>query len=615
MIKLGWIHLQHSQVMHDSCHRIKVQVALGLLLLFVCLIAKSAEPSPPQWWVEQSLITNSQPQNNAPLTIGQLKNTVWSVAKSLDAQFLALGGAGDELRAMVRAWDRNFPVTPNSAPHTPDIIKDGDMLAVANQGQLKNSVMTVYRRLKALGLNIVLKDLDAVTKTPKDFVVDPDHAASLPWSSLKPAKNSAPALLGHLKFCFSFELQGGLTGNASAGQVVAVSRDTLLPVTVPAGLNEVVAIAAGSAHNLALKKNGTVVAWGSNQSGATTVPAGLSQVVAISTQSSHNLALKYDGTVVAWGDNNSGQQNIPPGLNEVVAISAGRWHNLALKSNGTVVAWGSNDRGQSAVPTGLNNVVLISAGSGHSIAIKADGTVVGWGDNAYAQLSMGNAAAVSALSSTGNRNLLLRKDGTAFTNGGYFLMNQVPFGLLTLFDWSQRSPAELNNAVAISSSGDLNIALRNDGTTISWKHVVNPQASYYISNYYYYISNGYPIPSLNAYDLNIQPVFQGLTNLIAVDLGGTHLAIVGDGVSPVWHGESYSLGAEGDVSTGGVYYRPRIQNGPLSFSASGLPPGLSIAPSTGIVSGTATTTGVWTATISARNDRGFTSKSVRFYLD
>src|SRR5687767_3244865 len=52
----------------------------------------------------------------------------------------------------------------------------------------------------------------------------------------------------------------------------------------------------GSYHSLALKQDGTVVAWGQ-----TSVPAGLSNVVAVAAAADNSLALKSDGTVVGWG--------------------------------------------------------------------------------------------------------------------------------------------------------------------------------------------------------------------------------------------------------------------------------------------------------------------------
>lgn len=96
-----------------------------------------------------------------------------------------------------------------------------------------------------------------------------------------------------------------------------------------------------------------VVAWGLNHLGQGDVPAGLSDVTAISTYYTHSLALKSDGTVLAWGYNgynSTGEASVPAGLSDVTAISAGGAHNLALRSNGTVVAWGSNYFGQSDVP-------------------------------------------------------------------------------------------------------------------------------------------------------------------------------------------------------------------------------------------------------------------------
>jgi len=57
-----------------------------------------------------------------------------------------------------------------------------------------------------------------------------------------------------------------------------------------------------------------VRAWGSNITGETTVPAGLTGAVAISASGDFDffsLALKRDGTVIGWGSNRSGQSTPP----------------------------------------------------------------------------------------------------------------------------------------------------------------------------------------------------------------------------------------------------------------------------------------------------------------
>ena len=74
--------------------------------------------------------------------------------------------------------------------------------------------------------------------------------------------------------------------------------------------------------------------------GQTDIPKGLSDVTAIAAGEYHSLALKKDGSVVAWGQNKNGECNVPENLHDVVAISAGNGQSLALKKDGTLVAWG-----------------------------------------------------------------------------------------------------------------------------------------------------------------------------------------------------------------------------------------------------------------------------------
>ena len=123
------------------------------------------------------------------------------------------------------------------------------------------------------------------------------------------------------------------------------------------------AIDGGDTMSLAIKSDGTVVAWGTNTNAQMDVPTGLSNVTAVSTGS---LAIKSDGTVVAWGTVPSG---MPAGLSKVKAISTRFGVNLALKSDGTVVAWGRNDYGQTKVPAGASGASAVSAGQLFSLAL------------------------------------------------------------------------------------------------------------------------------------------------------------------------------------------------------------------------------------------------------
>ena len=97
------------------------------------------------------------------------------------------------------------------------------------------------------------------------------------------------------------------------------------------------------------------------------------------------LALKSDGTVVAWGGGLA--TDVPADLSNVVAVAAGRYHSLALKNDGTVVAWAFGLA--TNVPSGLNNVVAVAAGWQHSLAVKNDGTVVAWGSGTATNVPAG----------------------------------------------------------------------------------------------------------------------------------------------------------------------------------------------------------------------------------
>ena len=89
----------------------------------------------------------------------------------------------------------------------------------------------------------------------------------------------------------------------AAPRVTATATEVLAAPTPPPPIPRDAAtrIAAGYNHGLALKADGTLLAWGQNDCGQTDVPAGLTNVAAIAAGASHSLALKSDGTVVGWG--------------------------------------------------------------------------------------------------------------------------------------------------------------------------------------------------------------------------------------------------------------------------------------------------------------------------
>jgi len=84
----------------------------------------------------------------------------------------------------------------------------------------------------------------------------------------------------------------------------------------------------------------------------------------------HNLGLKTDGTLVAWGRNDYGQCDVPSPNADFVAVSASHLHSLSLKTAGSIVAWGDNHAGQCDVPAPNSNFVAVAAGGTHSLVLQ-----------------------------------------------------------------------------------------------------------------------------------------------------------------------------------------------------------------------------------------------------
>jgi alpha-tubulin suppressor-like RCC1 family protein len=183
------------------------------------------------------------------------------------------------------------------------------------------------------------------------------------------------------------------------GSVIAWGSDNLDQTNVPATAQSgVIAIAAGEDHTLALKSDGSRITWGFSSYAPELIPPPGAQtgVVAIAAGGDHSLALKSDGSVIAWGVDRSGDTSVPIAAQSgVIAIAAGDRHNIALKANGTIVVWGDNSTGQCDVPAAAQtDVVAIAAaggddeGRGHTVVLKSDGTILVWGYNGYGQTNV-----------------------------------------------------------------------------------------------------------------------------------------------------------------------------------------------------------------------------------
>jgi alpha-tubulin suppressor-like RCC1 family protein len=313
-------------------------------------------------------------------------------------------------------------------------------------------------------------------------------------------------------------------GNVGDGTVVIKSS----PVTVPSANVDWSQISS-SGHTLAVKANGALWAWGSNNYGElgngsagtnggaqanTSIPAQVGVVTnwkTVSAQNGYSLGIRTDGTLWAWGYNaegSLGDGTVTHRSSPVQIGSLTTWATLgtssqqspvfAIKTDGTLWGWGFNSAGGAAGSGGalgdgtitsksspvqignLTNWKQISCGYHQTAAIKTDGTMWAWGYNSSGQLGIGNTTSVSSpvqvgtstnwkqVACTGSSTVgAVKTDGTLWTWG---LAGDGALGNGTN-SGALSSPIQVGSLTNWKSiyAGDHNfLAQRTDGSVWSW---------------------------------------------------------------------------------------------------------------------------------------------------
>ena len=274
------------------------------------------------------------------------------------------------------------------------------------------------------------------------------------------------------------------------------------------GVSNVVSVAAGYRHALALRADMKVFAWGDDtygqlgvggSSGQTNtpiqslIPTG-TNIVAIAAGYSHSVALDATGRIWLWGSGTGGQlgdagftnltrPTLLTNISNVIAIAAGDYHTIALASNHTVWTWGENDSGQlgrsglSGLPgqvSNLTGVVAIAgggadlasppSGGAFTLAVTSNGLVYAWGDNSVGQLGTNSSAVaftnrpllVAGISNVVSVSTPVSGDGGndyGDVGGAHVVAMTVDQGTNHYWGWGDNNAGEVGNGISGFSGG------------------------------------------------------------------------------------------------------------------------------------------------------------------
>jgi len=242
--------------------------------------------------------------------------------------------------------------------------------------------------------------------------------------------------------------------------VVTWGYNSFAQTNTPPDAYPTMAVGGAEINSFSVRTDGTLMIWGRQffSGGRTNIPPEATNIVAVSAGAGgdHGLVLRADGKVIDWGSQNySGLlTNIPHDVRDIVAVAAGSHYAMALRSDGRVFAWGSG--GQTNVPAAATNVIAIAAGYNHSAALKADGRVVTWGYLEFASGSItppSSATNITDLNCGGVHIMALRRDGKLVAWGN---------GAIGQLD----TPAAATNLTFVAGTGQASLAIAGSGPPV-----------------------------------------------------------------------------------------------------------------------------------------------------
>ena len=195
---------------------------------------------------------------------------------------------------------------------------------------------------------------------------------------------------------------------------------------------------------------------------------GWSDIISVSIGFDHILGLKKDGTVLAMGSNDFSQCNVRGSYwKNIIAIEAGTYASFGIRSDGTVTAVGSfiNMDTFEEIDS-WRDIIMLATGSSHIVGLKADGSVVAAGGDLYGETLVSGWSDIVAVAAYSYFTIGLKSDGTVVTTGD----NEWEHDWENYFDepapdWCS-DPRNWTDIKAISVGNVDIIGVKHDGTVV-----------------------------------------------------------------------------------------------------------------------------------------------------
>ncbi|WP_159434841.1 hypothetical protein [Rubritalea squalenifaciens] len=253
----------------------------------------------------------------------------------------------------------------------------------------------------------------------------------------------------------------------------------------PSDLSDIEAISISNGLALAIKNDGSVVAWGgkyieelndlTNVAHATTYgstafiqfndgsysfygfgvpPVILNRSLWACNAGSHNASIQYGGKLRSNLTALADQHTIPTNIPSPKAVAASRYATHVINADGTLSSFGSYYGGDNSLPPNISDAIKLKAKWDNVIAVRENGELALWPQNRFIRTLPADLKPCKDVALGGYRGYAIHTDGT-----------------LTHIGWlssGDRPPAGLTDVKKVACTWYEQIAIKNDNTVVTW---------------------------------------------------------------------------------------------------------------------------------------------------